>query len=215
MLFTTDITWKGVGWLQTCYSANKSALWRSPPAKYVFLWVWSVTGMHKGVLQTHTAGWTCSHKRKHYFGSQQHISIFFLFFIDHKFSCVETVKYKFDSGAWYVWTFQYRHIYLTLSVHMFLPHLFASSGVYRLTTPPHTHALTHPQPYSDLTSLALRIDYSNKENHKCVIKAVQLCHQVLTWLSSSRAPNPAVLRQPEARHLDNPLTFNHGSVLPC
>lgn len=27
---------------------------------------------------------------------------FFFLFLDHKFSCVETVKYKFDSGTWYV-----------------------------------------------------------------------------------------------------------------
>lgn len=41
-------------------------------------------------------------------------------FLDHEFSCVETVKYKFDSGTWYVWTFQQIYIYFPLSLCVFL-----------------------------------------------------------------------------------------------
>lgn len=52
-------------------------------------------------------------------------------------------------------------------------------------------------------------------NHQCVIKAVQLCHQALTWLSSSRTPNPSALWRSKACHLHKPLTFNHWSVFLC
>lgn len=51
---------------------------------------------------------------------------------------------------------------------------------------------------------------------QCVIRAVQLCHQLLTWLSSSWTPNPSALWRSNAASVTstkNPLTFNHGAVL--
>lgn len=106
---------------------------------------------------------------------------FFFSSPDHKFTCVETVKYKFDSGTWYV-----QCVWLRFCSHHTCP------------------LLTDCKPSSSSQTSGPSHWLQQLRNHKCVLKAVQLCHQVLTWISGSRTQNPSALRQSKAGHLDNP-----------
>lgn len=70
--------------------------------------------------------------------------------LDYKFSCAEKVKYKFDSGTWYVRTSQLFYIYFILSLSV-------------LASSPDT---LRPQ--------ASSIDYSNKELSACYYRCPTL-----------------------------------------
>lgn len=123
-------------------------------------------------------------------------------FSDHKFSCVETVKYKFDSGTWYV------DVSLTPRCLCFCSSIPVGPQCCLQSDDPLSPP-DRPQCWGRWHRL------QQQGNHQCVIKAVQLCHQALTWLSSSRTPNPSALWRSKACHLHKPLTFNHWSVFLC
>lgn len=123
---------------------------------------------------------------------------------DHKFSCIETVKYKFDSGTWYVGVTRW----MSGTSWCLCPrptHTANTCYTCRQPSPPDT---SRPQSWDRLQRL------QQQGGHQCVIRAVQLCHQLLTWLSSSRTPNPSALGRSKATSVTstNPLTFNHGAV---